>query len=348
MNKVEKTLCQILEQGESVVLATILSHAGSTPRTAGTKMLVLSDGNIVGTIGGGRVEAEVMKGAEDVFRDGNARIRKFDLTDAETTDSMDVICGGRLEVLTERIDPGQTNLEIYRNLLSSLEKKEKSLLVTMLPGEGQEIERVSHCLITDGETRAGEFVPLPSLWETLMENIRKGKAPVVLTVEGQRFLAEPYFTAGTVYLFGAGHVSQQVAILTRMVDFRTVVLDDREEFANRERFSDADEIRVLTSFDLAFSDSEMDRDSFLVIVTRGHSHDKTVLAQALRTEAGYIGMIGSLRKRDAIYKKLLQEGFTNKDMDRVHSPIGLNIGAETPEEIAVSIVAELVAVRADL
>jgi len=131
-----------------------------------------------------------------------------------------------------------------------------------------------------------------------------------------------------------------------MVDFKTVVLDDREEFARKERFPAVDGIIVLASFEQAFTNLDIDKDSYIVIVTRGHAHDKTVLAQALNTGAGYIGMIGSKSKRNAIYKALKEEGFTDKDIARVFSPIGLEILAETPEEIAVSITAELIKVRA--
>ncbi len=124
------------------------------------------------------------------------------------------------------------------------------------------------------------------------------------------------------------------------------MLDDREEFANRERFKEADEIKPLVFFENSFEDLDINQDSYIVIVTRGHVHDRTVLEQALRTNAGYIGMIGSKRKRNAIYKALLNQGLGPGDTDRVHSPIGLEIGAETPQEIAVSIIAELIAVRA--
>jgi len=149
-----------------------------------------------------------------------------------------------------------------------------------------------------------------------------------------------------VYLFGAGHVSRPVAELAAMVDFRTIVLDDREEFANNERFPKADQIVVLPSYDDVFAGLEIGGDSYLVIVTRGHLHDKTVLEQSLRTDAGYVGMIGSRRKQRLVYDELLGKGFCEDDLNRVHNPIGLDIAAETPEEIAVSIVAELIAARA--
>ena len=149
----------------------------------------------------------------------------------------------------------------------------------------------------------------------------------------------------TVVLFGAGHVSQQVAPLCEKVGFRVMVLDDRVEYANPVRFTGETEIRVLDSFD-DWAGLPIDAGCYIVILTRGHIHDKTVLGLALRTSAGYIGMIGSRRKRDKIYQALQEEGFTQQDINRVYSPIGLDIGAETPEELAVSIVGELIQVRA--
>ncbi|MFZ3046285.1 MAG: XdhC family protein, partial [Desulfatirhabdiaceae bacterium] len=139
--------------------------------------------------------------------------------------------------------------------------------------------------------------------------------------------------------------SRETAILSKMIGFETVVLDDRPEFANRERFPEADEIRILSSFDCALDGLVIDGKGYIVILTRGHLHDKTVLGLALRKPARYIGMIGSRKKRDAIYRALEREGFSNDDLARVHSPIGLSIGAQTPAEIAVSIAAELIRVR---
>jgi xanthine dehydrogenase accessory factor len=143
-------------------------------------------------------------------------------------------------------------------------------------------------------------------------------------------------------------VAQPTLHLAALTGFRTEIVDDRPDFANRERFPEADRVCVIDDFRNAFGGLAVDDTSFLVIFTRGHHHDLTVLAQALRTEAAYIGMIGSKRKRDAIYTALLKAGFTQADLQRVHSPIGLAIGAETPEEIGVSIVAELIQERARL
>ncbi|MCP4112168.1 MAG: XdhC family protein [Desulfobacteraceae bacterium] len=345
MSKFEKTVCQILDKGEPFVLATILSHEGSTPRTAGTKMIICPDGKIIGTIGGGLVEAEAVKEASEVFKTTEARIRTFNMT-AATADSMDMICGGRLEVLLELIEPTPSNIRMFSKLAESLQKRQNVLFVCALPTEGKKNMKAERCLIMADGSPEGDLLFPATVSDPLVVNIVKQRTPAILTLGNTRFLVEPFFSPVTVYLFGAGHVSQQVSILAKMVDFRVVVLDDREEFANRERFKGADEIKSLVSFEKSFENLEIDQDSYIVIITRGHVHDRTVLEQALRTNAGYIGMIGSRRKRDAIYKALLNQGFGFDDTDRVHSPVGLEIGAETPQEIAVSIIAELIAVRA--
>jgi xanthine dehydrogenase accessory factor len=158
---------------------------------------------------------------------------------------------------------------------------------------------------------------------------------------------EPVVSEPILYLFGAGHVSSQIAPLASGVGFKVVVIDDRPEFADPKKFPDAMEVYPYP-FEGVLDRLSIDESSYLVIVTRGHIHDRTVLAQSLNTNAKYIGMIGSRRKRNIIYENLLEEGLTQDDLDRVHAPIGLHIGAETPEEIAVSIVAELIKIRSGM
>jgi xanthine dehydrogenase accessory factor len=168
-----------------------------------------------------------------------------------------------------------------------------------------------------------------------------------VTLEESMIQIDPVLSAETVFLFGAGHLAEPTARLATTVGFRVQVVDDRTAFANTDRFPDSEKIRVITDFNAALKRVPIDRKTFIVIVTRGHLHNQTVLMQALRTEAAYIGMIGSRSKRNHIFKALREQGFTESDLKRVHSPIGLDIGAETPEEIALSIVAELVKIRAE-
>jgi xanthine dehydrogenase accessory factor len=142
-------------------------------------------------------------------------------------------------------------------------------------------------------------------------------------------------------------VSKEIARLTKQVGFRTLVFDDRADFASTERFPGADGIFVCSDFASVFDGLSVTPGSYIVIVTRGHRFDKEALAQALRTEAGYIGMIGSRKKRQSVYQELINEGFQQNELDQVHCPIGLSIDAETPAEIGVSIVAELIQHRAN-
>jgi len=158
---------------------------------------------------------------------------------------------------------------------------------------------------------------------------------------------EPVMKEPVLYIFGGGHVSLQIVPLAARVGFRVVVIDDRPEFVDPKKFPDAAEVHEYP-FEGVLDRLQVDGSSYLVIVTRGHMHDRTVLTQSLRCDAKYIGMIGSRRKKAILYKKLLEEGFTQDELDRVYSPIGLDIGGETPEEIAVSIVAELIKVRAGI
>jgi len=157
-------------------------------------------------------------------------------------------------------------------------------------------------------------------------------------------LLEPIVSEPTVYIFGAGHISQQLVPLLKKVHFRVFVIDDREMFANRERFPEADEVMVM-EFENAFDQVPIDQSSFIVIVTRGHIYDGLVLSRAVLTGARYIGMIGSKKKIHTLYKNLLGEGVPKEALERVYAPIGLDIGSETPEEIAVSIVAQLIQER---
>jgi xanthine dehydrogenase accessory factor len=155
---------------------------------------------------------------------------------------------------------------------------------------------------------------------------------------------EPILTAPTLYIFGGGHVSLPLARIGKLLGFKIAVIDDRAEFASAERFPEA-EVVLAEDFTQAFPGLEIDKSSYIVIVTRGHQHDELVLSWAVGTPAKYIGMIGSKTKVKTIFSHLLAKGVTQEQLDSVHSPIGLAIDAQTPEEIAVSILAEIIKVR---
>jgi len=346
MNHYIEELVQILKQDQPVVMATVLSHQGSTPRGAGSRMLVLPGGEIIGTIGGGKVEAEVMHTASGLFTSQTSQIRFFDLSTRPDLDDLDVICGGQMTILIEYIQTTRENIDVFQRLQTALRQSRKSLMIASLQRIPDRVRVGKRCHIQMSEEISDNCpYPEPDLHQ-LTAQTRGTQIPVLLYAGKQEYLIEPYTMTGTAFIFGAGHVAKQVATVSQMVGFTTVVLDDRKEFANADRFPDADQILVLDTFEKAFQGLSIDTNSYIVILTRGHRHDQTVLSQALKTHAGYIGMIGSRKKRDTIYQNLLANGFTQKDIDRVHSPIGLGIKAETPEEIGVSIVAELILERA--
>jgi xanthine dehydrogenase accessory factor len=325
-------------------MATIFHSSGSAPRSAGAKMIICSDGSILGTVGGGRLEAETIELAKKVLNTRRSLIQAFDLTGTDAA-GIGMICGGEGEILVDYIDAGnENNRQIYEAIISAMDQAEKAWLITEIAEEAQNGQSRQQCLVKQDGTVIGSFLCSPEF----MEKMSTGPAKLSIHAdarEGRRFIIEPIRATGVVYLFGGGHVSQQIARLTDMVGFKTVVLDDRPAFANTERFPQA-EIVVVEQFQ-QLPELLINKDSYLVIVTRGHLHDSIVLEQVLQTDAAYIGMIGSKRKRDHLFKDLQIKGFSNKELRRVYSPIGIDIYAETPEEIAVSIVAELIKARAE-
>jgi xanthine dehydrogenase accessory factor len=241
-------------EGRACALATIVAVKGSIPSHENAKMVVHEDGSIVGTVGGGPAEAEVIIAAREVIAKGRPSMISFSLHDNPNMDS-GMVCGGSLDVYVEPVAP------------------------------------------------------------------------------------EP-----VMYLFGAGHVGLVTARAARAAGWRTVIVDDRPEFANAERFPAAQEI-LAQPFETAMAGLKPNRRSAIFIATRCHDLDGKVLRWAVDTEAGYIGMIGSKRKVLTVFAKLQADGVPAASFERVHAPVGLDIAAESPEEIAVSVVAELIAWR---
>lgn len=366
MIRLEDEILTLLEAGESAALATIVGQTGSTPRTPGTRMVVRGDGSILGTIGGGRLEAEVIQTGLEVLRSGVSRLQHFALSGTDAGD-MDMICGGELDVLVEPLRPVSRTMELFRLLGRQREQGGEWLLATVLreSADGR-AGLLSESYLVARSASGLRFYPeqpdnperLASLPTSLLEKVRLECRPILCMAGDSRVVIEPIRAKETVHLFGAGHVAREVAVLAHRVDFRVEVHDDRPDFANPERFPLADAVHVPENMGqalgqtlgqtqgLALDGRRIDEHSYVVIVTRGHTHDMDVLARALGTQAAYIGMIGSRRKRDAIYAALRGQGFSQDDLSGVHCPIGLDINAQTPAEIALSIVAELVKIRA--
>lgn len=344
-------IVKALEKKEGVALATIVERVGSAPRAAGAKYLVKADGTSYGSVGGGCVEAEVWQGAQEVIEKGKGGVLRFKLT-AEQLAEGGLICGGNIDIFVEPLR--EEFLGIYQEIARMKQKGGAAILATLIsvddafPGEGG----VKMLIRPSGEKTGSLFVGegIEGIVLKEGESVLKEKKPKATTLRfadrSVEILLEPVYSEPTVYLFGAGHVSQQVAPLAKRVQFKVVVIDDRETFANRERFPEADEV-IVSEFETCFEALPVDDASYIVIVTRGHLYDGMVLEQAIGTKARYIGMIGSKKKIHALYRNLIEKGIPKETLNRVYAPIGIDINSETPEEIAVSIVAELIKVRGE-
>jgi xanthine dehydrogenase accessory factor len=369
MNTLSKEIVNQLSAGNNIILATLISQNGSTPRSTGARMVIQSDGSIIGTIGGGQLEAQSIKIAREIFKNHTSIIKEFHLTGKDAA-STDMICGGNQEVLIEYLEGGDSDLLVaFQAALADEQTRQGGWWIIQLPNKGEDTSRLPRWYITKKgvvTSRIGDIFNTNVMFQApqvgdekqnpgepsiLLEvdkaiiNIGSPRLPQTILAGKSRFFIAPLNNYGTVYIFGAGHVSQKLALLTSLVGFRTVILDDREEYANRERFPGADEIIVLKNNQTALEEFHADPESYFVIVTRGHLHDQVILTQVLNVDSIYVGMIGSKRKRDEIYKALEKEGVEREKLEKVHSPIGLTIGAESPEEIAVSITAELIQAR---
>lgn len=345
-------ILQLLKRGRTMVLATIISQVGSSPRGVGTRCLIMDDGSLVGTVGGGIFEAHTIQEAKKVF-EGGLPIRLFFSLDGSDIATTDMLCGGRSEIFLELISPDNPlHVSIFQEILNIKRPDEGGLLATVINPEKWKHGAIQKVFIKqDGQIIGGLSVAdvhKNALVNNAGKLLQSGKAMIVDFFEDQKdrveIFVEPVIMRPPLYIFGGGHVSKEITPLARRVGFSVIVIDDRPEFADPFNFPDAVQVRQLDFKDV-MSDLPVDESSYLIIVTRGHIHDMTVLAQALKTKAKYIGMIGSRRKTGLIYEKLLEKGFSRDDLDRVHAPIGIDIGAETPAEIAVSIVAELIMAR---
>ncbi len=353
MREIYNRLSELLEKNSMCVLATIVSQAGSSPRGPGTKMLIMEDGAFVGTIGGGKLEKRVLDAGKEVFSSLTPALILHKMQGADV-DANEMICGGNAQIFLEPVLPDSPDLLNIIWEIDGLNKRGGSgILATVLDSDRWKPGLSTRMFLKAGGEKTGSLYGINGAEQILYADINEmisKRVPQVLNLYDAELnpvniLIEPVISEPVVYIFGGGHVSRQIGPIAHLVGFSVVIIDDREEFSIPETFPYAKEV-ITCPFDSVMERLSVNDSSYLVIVTRGHSHDKTVLAQALKTSARYIGMIGSKRKVKIIYENLLREGFTQDQLDKVYSPIGEEIGAETPEEIAVSIVAQLIRIRA--
>lgn len=370
------TVLQNLEAGRAMGYVCIIAQFGSAPRVSGARMLVFEDGSIWGTVGGGRAEGEAIRHTVVMVRqqDGpQAKVAKYSL---RNVNDMDMVCGGDLTMLMRRLAPEADQIELFRQAAEAEKKGNPFLLISTLNFSPRDLE---HALFSPQDVPPSGAAPLalalldgsrnvaeatatdfhitaaqanfPALadgeLEELLSVLPKNDTPYMYKASnGTLVLLERFFRRQKLIIFGAGHVALSLAHLAVRLDFDTIVIDDRAEFANEQRFPGC---QIIVPPSMNESDSGQclnalnprEQDA-IVIMTRGHACDRESLAASLPTRAGYIGMIGSRPKRAHVYGLLRKAGFAASELEKVHCPIGLDIGADTPEEIAVSIAGEII------
>jgi len=328
-----------LESGRNVALVTVIATSGSTPGKVGYKMLVFDEGRAtIGTIGGGLVEAELIQAAKNMLAEPASRVLRFDL--GASADDEKGICGGSIELLVETFD--NRAVALFKRLVTAIDNDEQGVLVSLI----SPCRSPRKMLLKDGG-QIGAVVgdePAPELTAAIMEAASEGQLATKMTCGDMNAFVETVAKSPMVIIFGAGHLSRYIARYAKSVHFRVTVCDDRREYANGQRFPEADEV-IVKDFGCVLDEVRIDADSYVVIVTRGHKCDQMVLEQVVKTNALYIGMIGSRRKTLMILERLSQKGISADLLNKVYSPIGISIGAVTPEEIALSVVCELVKIR---
>lgn len=322
-------------KGNDLVLVSVTASSGSTPRGAGSRMLVNKNGRVTGTIGGGAVEYRAECIALDILEKKESCEHQF-LLNRKDVENIGMICGGDVTVFFQYLDH---NDPIIAEITETAEKfyeerRDFWLICDLLTTSGMSLYSPACGLI--GNANVPSFV-LSSL----------SAKPHRYRSKDYDLFSEQIGTSETVYVFGGGHVSQKLVPILASVDFRCVVLEDRPEFADPALFPGSVET-MLCDFNHLDQYISITAADYCCVMTRGHSYDTIVQAQLLATPACYIGVIGSRTKKAAVFRRLVEEyGIDEQDLNRIISPIGLEIKAETPAEIAISITGQMIQIRAD-
>lgn len=342
MREILQELTSLLAAGHAVAYCRLVETRGSTPQKPGAVMLVLADGSQRGTLGGGCVEAEVKRRALAILHDGQPEIALFSL-DGDYGWDDGLICGGRMQILIEPLRGPLLESGYYGQLAHGWRTGAGCTEAIVFDGEKSGLPATA-CYLFDarGQLLAqlrGQQAAPPSAIADHLKSLDDRPRPYA--AQGVAYL--PSLERCRLLIVGGGHVGQAVAEWAAQLDFDVWVFDDREDYVSAQRFPTA-ERRMAANF-RELPQVPVTPDTYCLIVTRGHNHDEEALHHLIDRGARYVGMIGSHRKIKLIFDDLLAEGVSAESLNQVFAPVGIDIGSQTVPEIAVSIVAELVAHR---
>jgi len=319
-------------RGERFALATVVATRRSAPRPVGSKVAVSAGGELVGSVSGGCVESDVYGNACDVLEGGRPRLLTYGIADDEAFE-VGLPCGGELDVLVETVDDA-----LVDRLIAALRADEFAVLFTVVEGE----ETGADLLVLESGEQLGNGPP--GLAELGPDLIRGGRS-VQLDIEGRAVFADVLGPPPRLLVFGAVDTAEALCGAAKGVGWRTIVADARGKFATAERIPSADELLVAWPQEV-LARVEPDHATAVVVLTHDEKFDVPALVGALDTEAFYIGALGSRRNQEKRRERLLEAGVDESQLIRISGPCGLDIGASTPAETAVSILAEILARRA--
>ncbi len=348
MKEVFEDAVEKLGKGEPVVVATVIRTKGSTPQKPGAKLLVRQDGSGTGTLGGGCVEGDIWFAAKQLMqRGGAAEYKEYELNE-ELAAEDGLVCGGTMYFLIDPVYSPGDYLPYAEEISGAYQGEGSVALATVIKSgdDGTSVIGDKLFIRENGETEGSlgsEDLDVAAI-DKAFELMVHGRNEYVTTVTGAEYFIEAYTTPPQLVICGGGHVSRALASLAKPLEFRLFITDDREEFANQTRFPEAD-IVVNEKPEEALPTLPINPNTFIVVATRGHRYDNTALLAAAKTPAKYVGLMVSKRKTSLIYEDLMRGELTLERIREIRSPIGLDIRARTPEEIAISIMSEILMFR---
>ena len=347
MKEVIQEAIKLLQSGKSGVLATVVRTKGSTPQKSGAMLLVREDGSGVGTLGGGCVEGDIWFAAKEILRRGGGPEFKDYFLNEDIAARDGLVCGGTMYFYLEPVRKEEDFVPIGDELINAYEGGDPVGLATIVNVAKGGTNLGAKLLLKQDGTIIGTLgdPALDARAKELAAQVADvGNIESFITDDGTEVFVEGFTTPPTLIMVGGGHVGKATADLAHNLGYRVYVVDDRPEFANPERFPYAEQT-VVSSYENWPEHLDINVNTFIVAATRGHRYDDLALESALTTRARYIGLLGSRRKTIMIYRRLIGQGISVDRLKQVYAPIGLNIGGLTPEELAVSIMSEIIMVR---
>jgi xanthine/CO dehydrogenase XdhC/CoxF family maturation factor/CTP:molybdopterin cytidylyltransferase MocA len=341
MKNIYFTLSNELEKDVPLAIATILETKGSTPQVQGASAIFSPEGLIAGTLGGGIMEEEAREKARKAINENVSMLYESDL-DAGISEDDTPICGGRVMIIIDAFP--RKHFKVFRDISQSYSERRPGALLTTFKKSNNGKTEISRYWIDNNNPDDLSNEPVLSEYKEELQKCLKEKIFYYRESVVSVFI-EPVFPSPQLIIVGAGHVGQAVTHIASLLGFEITVIDDRPEFCNKDKCPDADHL-VVGDMPEAIHEISKSVDTYIVIVTRGHKYDAEVLRQCIGSDAAYIGMMGSRRKVRLMRKQFLDEGWaTSSTFDRVDAPIGIEIGSQTVQEIALSICAQMVSIR---